>query len=247
MIGAGASPLKQQRNLVLGSLLLVTAAAWAVTLRQASMPAGMEAGAALRPLVFLLQWTVMMAAMMFPAAAPVILAFGAVHADRRQRGAAFVSTWVFNAGYLVVWTAFGGVAYATATVAAMALRETAWLAGGLLVAAGLYPLSPLKHACLNRCRSPLAFFATSWREGRSGALRMGVEHGLACLGCCWLLFLILFPIGVMNVAAMGALTLLVFVEKTLPAGKAAARVAALALVAAGALVAVGAVPLPGTM
>ena len=254
MSGAGARSLKHQRDLIMASLVVVTAGAWAVTLRQASMLADMGTGAALPPLVFLAQWTAMMAAMMFPAAAPVLLAFGAVHADRRERGATFVSSWIFGAGYLLVWTAFGGAAYATATVAGVAMHETAWLttnggrlAGGLLMAAGLYQLSPLKQACLNSCRSPLAFFAASWREGRSGALRMGVEHGLTCLGCCWMLFLVLFPIGVMNLPAMGGLTVLVFIEKTLPIGKTMARLAAVGLVAAGALISLGALPLPGSM
>src|ERR671938_1047278 len=105
------------------------------------------------------------------------------------------------------------------------------LGGGILTVAGLYQFSPLKHLCLAKCRSPMAFIMTSWRDGYGGAFRMGLEHGLYCLGCCWLLFVILFPLGMTNVAAMAVITLLIFAEKSLAIGPAVARAAALALVA----------------
>jgi predicted metal-binding membrane protein len=106
----------------------------------------------------------------------------------------------------------------------------------VLIVAGLYQLSPLKDKCLAQCRTPTTFIMTRWREGRVGALRMGLEHGAFCLGCCWLLFVILFPLGMANVAAMAGITLLIFAEKTLAIGKPVARAAAVALVAYGALV-----------
>jgi predicted metal-binding membrane protein len=105
-----------------------------------------------------------------------------------------------------------------ATSAELLPETAARIGGAVLVAAGLYQLSPLKDLCLSQCRTPVGFIMTSWRDGILGALRMGLRHGAYCLGCCWLLFAILFPLGMMNIAAMAAVTALVFAEKTLPWG-----------------------------
>jgi predicted metal-binding membrane protein len=194
----------------------------------------------LRAPLFLAIWVIMMVAMMFPSAAPMILAFHKVQARKLQRGEAFVSTWIFVAAYLLVWTLSGVAAYAGAlTAEAVAARaalspaSAARIGGILLVAAGLYQLTPLKDLCLSKCRTPMTFIMTSWRDGATGALRMGLLHGAYCLGCCWLLFVILFPLGVMNIAAMAGVTLVIFAEKTLPWGRAAARAAAVSLIAYG--------------
>jgi predicted metal-binding membrane protein len=156
---------------------------------------------------------------------------------------AFVSTWIFVAAYLLVWGLSGGAAYAGALAAeAVATRTalspaTAARVGGIvLVAAGLYQLTPLKDLRVSKCRTPITFIMTSWRDGATGALRMGLLHGAYCLGCCWLLFVILFPLGIMNIAAMAVITLVIFAEKTLPWGRAAARSAAAALIAYGSVV-----------
>jgi predicted metal-binding membrane protein len=193
----------------------------------------------------------MMVAMMFPTAAPMILTFHKVQAGRRQRGDAFVSTWVFVAAYLLVWTLAGVVAYAGALAIGAVVARTAVstagvarLGGTVIVAAGLYQLTPLKDLCLAKCRTPMGFIVTSWRDGTAGALRMGLLHGAYCLGCCWLLFLILFPLGIMNIGAMALVTLVVFAEKTLPWGRATARAAAAALVTYGAAVVVAPQILP---
>jgi predicted metal-binding membrane protein len=193
--------------------------------------------------LFLALWVVMMVAMMFPTAAPMILMFARVHAGKRERGQAFVPTWVFVGAYLLVWTLFGVVAYAGAAVAEQGAQQVMWLMdnaarlGGLVVlVVGLYQLSPLKHACLAKCRSPLQFVLASWREGYGGAVRMGLEHGAYCLGCCWLLFVLLFPLGIMNVAAMAVITLLIGAEKSLPRGWLIGRVAGVVLLVYGALV-----------
>jgi predicted metal-binding membrane protein len=114
----------------------------------------------------------------------------------------------------------------------------------LLVIAGAYQLTPLKDACLRQCRTPLSFVMTRWRDGRVGAARMGLLHGVYCMGCCWLLFLILVPIGVMNVAAMIAITALVFAEKVVPRGRAIGRAAAFVLIAYGVAVALHPALLP---
>jgi predicted metal-binding membrane protein len=244
---AQTDPISFHRNVILGLLLALAAAAWVVLVWQG---AGADddmvmdsATMGLRAPLFLAIWVVMMVAMMFPTAAPMILTFHKVQAGKRQRAEAFVSTWVFVAAYLLVWTLAGFAAYAGALAAeAVAARAAlspvtaARIGGTMLVAAGLYQLTPLKDLCLSKCRTPITFIMTSWRDGAAGALRMGLLHGAYCLGCCWLLFVILFPVGIMNIAAMAAITLVVFAEKTLPWGRAASRATAAALMAYGAVV-----------
>lgn len=250
---ARTDPLGFQRNIILGLLLALAAAAWAVLIwKGAGADMALHAGTmGMTASLFLAMWVVMMVGMMFPAAAPVILAFHKVQSGKRQREEAFVSTWVFVLAYLLVWTLTGVAAYAGAIAAeaiasgiALSPVATARLGGAMLVAAGLYQLTPLKGLCLSRCRTPLAFFMTSWRDGPVGALRMGLLHGAHCLGCCWLLFAILFPLGIMNLAAMAAITLVVFAEKNMPRARATARAAAVALMAYGAAVALAPQLLP---
>jgi predicted metal-binding membrane protein len=197
----------------------------------------------LRAPLFLAIWVTMMVAMMFPTAAPMILTFHKVQAGKRARGDAFVSTWVFVTAYILVWTLAGVAAYAGALAAeAIALRAAlsstaaARIGGAVIMLAGIYQLTPLKDLCLSKCRTPITFIMTSWRDGAIGALRMGLLHGAYCLGCCWLLFVILFPLGIMNIAAMAVITLIIFAEKTLPWGRLAPRAAAAALVAYGVVV-----------
>lgn len=238
-------PLARERALILTMLLGLSAVAWGlmvwqtVTMRASAMGLTMGMGAVL----FLAIWVTMMVAMMFPGAASMILMFATVSAGKRQRAQAFVPTWVFVSGYLLIWALFGVAAYLFATVADRLAGQSMWLmdnaprlGGLLLVIAGLYQLSPLKNICLTQCRTPTQFILTSWRDGYSGALRMGLEHGLYCLGCCWLLFVILFPLGMMNVVVLGLLTALIFAEKCLPMGRLASRIAAGVLVAYGIVV-----------
>ena len=244
-------PLKRQRYVILGLLLAVAAAAWVVLIWQSvmngqSMGPGMNTQAPL----FLVMWVVMMVAMMFPTAAPMILTFHRVQADKRQRGQSFVSTWVFVAAYMLVWALFGVVAFAAATgiqvvmkLSMISMEMTARLGGLVLIGAGVYQLTPLKTVCLTKCQTPFNFILTAWRDGVGGAFWMGVRHGAFCLGCCWLLFVILFPIGIMNVAAMAVITVLIFAEKSLPYGKRISQIAALALIAYGLL----AVIVPSTL
>ena len=247
MDNAHANPLWVQRNVILGLLLTLAAAAWAVLGWQsthARMDMTMVSSTmGMRALVFLALWVIMMAAMMFPTAAPVILTFHKVQADKRENGDAFVSIWVFIAAYILVWTLAGVVAYvgalaieAIAARAALSSATTARIGGSVLVAAGIYQLTPLKHLCLSKCRTPVTSIMTPWRAGTAGALRMGLLHGAYCLGCCWPLFVILFPLGIMNVGAMAAVTLIIFAEKTLPWPRIAPYAAAFALVLYGALV-----------
>lgn len=241
-------PMSRERTVILAALIVLAAAGWGLLIWQATHhDAAMMGESALTmgmgPLLFVATWIAMMVAMMFPTAAPMILTFQRVSVSKRQRGQAFVPTWVFVASYLLVWTLFGVLAYLLAVGAEKLAMSSMWLMenaarfGGIaFLLAGLYQLSPLKQICLAKCRSPLAFIMGSWRDGFAGAVRMGGEHGLYCLGCCWLLFVILFPLGMMNVAILALVTLLIFAEKSLPSGRRIGQAAAIAFVAYGALI-----------
>jgi len=168
---------------------------------------------------------VMTAAMMFPSIAPMVLMHRNIQAGRRARGeeAAAGTTALFVAGYLALWGASGLLAYAALRVGRSVdggllawHRGGRWASAGLLAAAALYELTPVKAACLTRCRSPLGFLIGSWREGRIGAVSMGVRHGAWCLGCCWLLMVGLFALGAMSIAWMVVISVLIAAEKLLP-------------------------------
>jgi predicted metal-binding membrane protein len=190
-----------------------------------------------------LMWWVMMMAMMLPSAAPLVLLYGRAlrqqtRADARL-GASYAPTAFLAAGYLAVWLAFS-IAAATLQLALEPvglLSTTTWwsrsatLSAVILTAAGLYQLSPLKHACLVQCRGPIAFLMRYWRPGRLGALVMGVRHGVLCVGCCWMLMALLFVGGVMNLAWIALLALLVMIEKLAPAGPLVGRISGVVLLA----------------
>jgi predicted metal-binding membrane protein len=187
-------------------------------------------------------WAVMMVGMMTASAAPVMLLFAGMHRRRGGQPAPRL-VFVFSAGYLLVWTAFSaGAAMAqwalhqAAMLSPAMMTSSARLSGAILVAAGVYQLTPFKGACLTHCRSPLGFLMSRWRDGAAGALWMGIEHGLYCLGCCWALMCVLFVVGVMNLVWVAAITIFVLVEKIGPAGAFVARAAGVAMIAAGALV-----------
>lgn len=208
--------------------------------RSMSQPAGLEPGA--RLVLYLGMWISMMAAMMLPAATPMILMFGTVYRTKRERGGAFVPTWVFVAGYLAVWAGFGAAAWGLGELgtglagANPLLRELGpRLAALAMLAAGAYQLTPLKERCLSHCRSPLSFVMQHWRPGISGALRMGAEHGVYCVGCCWVLFLLLVIVGLSSLPWMGLITLIVLAEKLLPHGRAVTLAVAVLLVGLGLL------------
>jgi predicted metal-binding membrane protein len=166
-----------------------------------------------------------------------------VERGKRDAGRSYVPTMYFVGAYLAIWTVFGVLAFALAGGVERLADDADWITGQwariggvLLIAAGLYQLTPLKDICLSKCQSPMSFLMTSWRDGKVGAVQMGLLHGGYCVGCCWLLFVILLPLGVMNVAAMIVIALLVFGEKTLPVGHRLARIAALVLVVYGVVV-----------
>jgi predicted metal-binding membrane protein len=200
-------------------------------------------------------WVVMMAAMMLPSAAPMVVAHSAVERRRRELGrgrkrgggsAAFVG------GYLLVWTAFGVVAYALLEfVRSLDVEAFSWsrdgpyVAAAVIAIAALYQLSPLKHVCLAKCRSPLAFVVGSWRDGRLGATRMGFEHGAWCVGCCWGLMATLFAVGVMSITWAVVVAVLVALEKLSPWERVANRSVALLLIVLAVGIAVAPEHVPG--
>jgi len=183
-------------------------------------------------------WVVMMAAMMFPSVAPTVALYSRMGRGR-QRG----TPLVFAAGYLVTWTAAGVAAFvlaaAVAGIAGDVLawdRAGRWVAGATLALAAVYELTPLKDACLGKCRSPLGFLVGAWRDGRWGALQMGAKHGAWCVGCCWALMASLFALGLMSLVWMAFVAALITAEKTLPWRQVATRATAAILLGLGILV-----------
>jgi predicted metal-binding membrane protein len=251
----GLGPLARPRAVILFALLALAALGWGLVIWQAGNDSsmsmsmrgegemGLDLTMGMAAPLFLATWVAMMVAMMFPAAAPMILLFDRVERGKREAGRSYVPTMYFVGAYLAIWTVFGVLAFALAGGVERLAIDADWITGQwariggvLLIAAGLYQLTPLKDVCLSKCQSPMSFLMTSWRDGKGGAVQMGLLHGGYCVGCCWLLFVILLPLGVMNVAAMIVIALLVFGEKTLPVGHRLARVAALVLVVYGVVV-----------
>lgn len=189
-------------------------------------------------------WSAMMVAMMIPSAAPAMLLYDRISLQPRSSDgdrATLAPTWAFASGYLLMWLGFACLAailqwaleqagFVSALTMGSANR---WFSGGLLVAAGLYQLSPLKRLCLLHCRSPGHFFTRHWRAGIGGAVRLGAMHGAFCIGCCWVLMLLLFVGGVMDLVWIAALACLILLEKTLPWEPWPGRLAGMGLVAWG--------------
>jgi predicted metal-binding membrane protein len=234
-------PLEQGRIALIGLLLVLSIVAWLVT---GDRMGGMDTGPGtdLGSLGFYVTaWVVMMAAMMFPSIAPMVVMYRRIEQGRRERGAATPgATAVFVAGYLVSWTLFGLAAYVLLEIIdSLSIDALSWneggryLAGAVILTAAVYQLTPLKDACLTKCRSPLAFVMNHWHRGYFGALRMGIEHGAWCVGCCWALMAALFALGVMSVGWMIFVAALIATEKLLPWKAVANRGIALLLVALG--------------
>ena len=179
--------------------------------------------------------------MMVPSATPTILIYAKVNQNRRQNSLAYVSTSVFLFGYLLAWTAFSMVA----TIGNWLIHTQGFLTGmmgastsnilgaALLIAAGIYQWTPFKYSCLNHCRTPLGFIMTEWKEGKLGAITMGVKHGSYCVACCWLLMALLFVLGVMNLLWISLLAGFVLLEKLLPQGLWVSKISGLGFIAWG--------------
>jgi predicted metal-binding membrane protein len=220
---------------LIAALFAVAAVAWwSTTERMRGMDEG--PGTDLGALGwFLGVWIVMMAAMMFPSVSPTVALYA-----RMVRRRAPVAPFVFVAGYLATWTAAGLLAYGLFELGRSLLGDELtwagagrWLAGGTLVLAAAYELTPVKDVCLAKCRSPLGFLLGSWRDGLWGAVAMGARHGAWCVGCCWALMASLFALGVMSLAWMAFVAALIALEKTLPWGRTITYATALVLLVLG--------------
>jgi predicted metal-binding membrane protein len=221
--------------IVLCGMTAAAALAWVYLLSMSWGMAHMDVGAAMTImprmtdwravdlLLVLAMWVVMMAAMMLPSIMPMVLGFAALSRQRRAQRLPYARTGVFVLGYLAVWSGFSLLAtlaqwglLEARLVTPMMVSAAPWLAGALLVIAGVFQFTPLKHACLSRCASPFGFLLNEWRDGTFGAWTMGLRHGAYCVGCCGLLMALLFVFGVMNVLWVAVLSIYVLLEKMLP-------------------------------
>ncbi|MCV3241024.1 DUF2182 domain-containing protein [Mesorhizobium sp. ZC-5] len=244
---------RHDRAIVVAILLAVILASWAYLLVGVDMPMPEMPGMAMpmdAPVwtagyfaLTLLMWMAMMTAMMLPSAMPMLLFYDSIARKRGAQTTAVGSTSLFGLGYLVVWLGFsiGAVllqyAFDKASLLSPMMETTSVaLAGVILVFAGVYQWTPLKQSCLRQCRSPLDFIMTWWRGGNRGAFAMGLRHGAVCLGCCWVLMLLLFVGGVMNFAWITGIALFVMVEKLAPAGHWIGKAASVVLIVWGAAV-----------
>ncbi|TAJ54722.1 MAG: DUF2182 domain-containing protein [Nevskiaceae bacterium] len=227
--------LKRDRALVLAGLVLAVSLSWLyLVLASRDMYGPMDGlsawmmTAAWDPeysvLIFAM-WVVMMIGMMLPSAAPAILLYSRILRSSPGASAPAARTYAFMGGYLLAWTGFSlmatllqGLLAETLLLSPMMVSAHSWLSAALLMVAAIYQLTPLKQTCLSSCRAPADFLTRNWRPGLGGAVRLGVHHGLYCVGCCWALMLLLFAGGVMSLLWIGAITTYVLAEKLLPYG-----------------------------
>lgn len=248
------SALKRDRLIVSLGLFAIGATAWLYMIHLARtmeamglcgmcIDAAMPQSRAWGPMEFgimFFMWAEMMVAMMLPSIAPTVLLFATLNRKRRGQSRPYVPAVAFLAGYLIAWTGFSLIA----TVAQWGLERSALVSmsmegssplfgGAVLLAAGIFQFTPLKGACLNHCRSPLGFLTEYWREGTLGAIAMGIRNGTYCVACCWLLMMLLFVAGVMNLLWVAAITGFVLLERILPGGRWVHRTAGAMLVLSG--------------
>ncbi len=247
--------LLRERVVLVGTLVALIALSWlylvwlaagmagpsGTTLAHcAAMPAMASSRAAYGWWLFVM-WAVMGVAMMLPTALPVVALYFRFHHGRHPGVGATRPTLCLVLGYLLAWSAFGalaallqlGLEHGRLAQPIMGQLQSRFVGGIVLIGAGLFQLSPLKAVCLEKCRTPLGFLMTRWRNGARGALVMGLEHGSHCLGCCWALMLVMFVVGVMNLVWMSLLAVVMLAEKVAPRGQLLARVVGVGLLVAG--------------
>lgn len=245
--------LKRDRIIVLLGLAGITVLAWVYTIHSAwemknmdmsmdmdmSMP-NMGSWGTTELFFLFLMWTVMMAAMMIPSVSQMVLLYANTIRRNGRESSVVRLTGMFVLGYMASWTGFSLIAalaqwglHEAALLSPMMVSTSPLLGGIILTAAGVFQWTPLKHACLRHCRSPLGFLMTEWREGGSGAFVMGFRHGLYCVGCCWLLMAVLFVTGVMNLLWVAVIAAFVLIEKLAPSGEWVARAAGILLAGYG--------------
>ncbi len=255
--GATLTPVLQRDRLITAVILAgITGLAWLYLVMKAMSMTdqpmaldGIERLTRIQPwtpvdfLLMFLMWSIMMVGMMLPSATPMILLYARVSRNAKEKGHSIARVSVFVSGYILVWTAFSlgttvlqwGLDQA-ALLSPMMVSTSPVLGGVLLFAAGIYQWTPLKDLCLSHCRSPFEFVTRHWRKGTTGALRMGIEHGVYCLGCCWVLMSLLFVGGVMSLLWIAAIAGFVLLEKILPFGITGGRISGSALALMGAFV-----------
>jgi predicted metal-binding membrane protein len=228
------------RQMAAGDMTLMgmgAAAAMSGSNMMGAMTASQMPWSLLTFLLMFIMWSVMMVGMMLPSAAPMILLFARVQRRKLAKQAPTVRIAAFTAGYLLIWTLFSLLATGlqwTLTelrlLSPMMESTSHFFAVGVLFTAGIYQLTPLKAACLKHCQSPIGFLTSHWKDGTSGALGMGVEHGVFCLGCCWLLMALLFIGGVMNLIWVAIIAIFVLIEKVVPKGEVIGRAGGILLI-----------------
>ena len=238
--------IKRDRNVVIAGLSAVILIAAIYTINMAQVYNGMAATMLQQHdhaahggdnfLNLFIMWTVMQVAMMSPTAIPMILMHTKVERNRNPERSPILRTAFFLIGYIVMWAGFSAVfaviqvlLQTTALLSPAMASTSPWLAGGILLAAGLFQFSKLKEVCLTECRTPVMYFMLEWREGDSGAFMMGLKHGLHCIGCCWVLMALLFVAGVMNLLWMAIITAFVLIEKLTSKGDVFGRVSGIGM------------------
>lgn len=244
----------RDRALIISVVVLVTALAWAYLFRlDHQMTADGSSAAMMERMGMVVagtwtardffytfaMWSVMMVGMMAPSAIPVLLLFNGMHAHRTQASSPTGGT-LFGLGHMGVWIGFSILAAMLqwslhqAGMLSSGIAVTSSRAGGIiLIAAGAYQLTPAKSKCLTKCQSPIGFLMSNWREGATGALQLGVRHGIYCLGCCWALMCVLFVVGVMNLTWVAVLAAFILIEKSGLTGLRLARVSGVIIIVAG--------------
>ena len=246
--------LRFDRVAVMFSLVSITALAW---LYLFNTPLGMESIEGLDvaiaqangtswtvqdAIMMFLMWAVMMVGMMVPAAFPMILMYSSLTRNQPNKAGIFAPTTLFVIGYMFIWTAFSLAATALqwglqgiGILSSMMMSSSSVFNGLILIAAGIYQWTPIKNMCLRNCQTPLGFLMNNWRDGRDGAFRMGLAHGVYCIGCCWVLMGLLFVGGVMNLLWIAAIATFVLLEKVIPSSLLLPRLAGSALIVWGSL------------
>ncbi|MDX1585257.1 MAG: DUF2182 domain-containing protein [Balneolaceae bacterium] len=244
MIPARNFRLKTDRYVVIAGLLFITILSWfyIVWLAMEMDPdaPNMHAWGVTDFVMMFVMWSVMMVAMMTPSVSPMVLVFHQVYQKREKIKRPIIPTFLFLSAYLVVWTLFSLAAtllqwglHSAALLSPMMVSTSPLLGGVILILAGIFQFTALKYACLRRCRSPLAFILQEWNEGTQGAFMLGVKHGIYCVGCCWMLMIILFVTGVMNLLWVAIIAGFVLIEKIIPRGYLIGRITGTVLLICG--------------
>jgi len=234
--------IDRDRAILLGGAAAVTGVAWWYLIRVAGRMQS-HAHTTIDTGALFAMWAVMMLAMMLPSTLPFVFTFSAEQSRRRATQMTVIPTAFFVAGYFILWIVFSGACallqqalHGLALLSPMMSATSSAFSGAVLVAAGVYQWTPMKNACLRHCRSPLTFLLSDWREGAVGAFRMGADHGLFCIGCCWMLMMLPFAAGVMNLSWMAGITVLLLVEKAAPGGQWMGRICGALLALGGACI-----------